>query len=238
MTQHTEPYRLDFPIPPDAPIPVAEARENFRRLCDEYSDQRAQLNQAPQLREAAIREAREQAATARVEGSKPPPSIAKLAQEWDTKIAKLEEEVATTAEAVRQAYEVLVRAIAANRDEWLAAFIKQDKVETTKLVEEIEAVEDRLERLSHVRGAPFWLVEFDLQQALVNSQRAYPGGHMRASFGNLWQIANPPMELAHFRKGIPIYTRVYSGETNYVYADGTEIEPEILAEIQSGGIPR
>lgn len=55
---------------------------------------------------------------------------------------------------------------------------------------------------------------------------------MRASFGNLWQIANPPMNLAHWRRSIPIYERIYHGERHLCYADGSPVEDEIVAELR------
>lgn len=222
-----------FAIPPLPPKPVAEADENFRRLAAEYRDVQSQLSEAFELREHEIGEAHASASQARVAKSAPPAKGPnQVAAEWDVKLDALRSEQAILSDAVDQAGDTLLDAIATHKSDWIDAFIKQDLKQTKALREAVAKVEACIADLRHARSAPEWLRTFSPSHTVGSNPTPYPGGKLHANLGSLRDLANPPRRLRYYRKQQPLYERWIHGEWKLEWADGSPVEPEIVREVR------
>jgi hypothetical protein len=209
----------EYQIPQAAqPKPVADAEANFRRLVGEFNDCRSQIAEARELRHHEVGKAHAASAEARINATEPSTETPdKVAAEWEERITGLKAELSVLADAVDQAGDTMIRAIAENRKEWLRALDQLDEDATERLSMALDAVEAALADLLPARAAPAWLEEWS------PSSTQYAGGHGSGSgyLTELRKFVTPEKRLVGYRDQKPVFEEIVVGRPKKLRPIGT-----------------
>lgn len=225
-----------FPIPPLAPKPVRDAYATFERLAGEYAEVQSQIYECAELKAHEIRQSHIKAAEARINNTAPPTETAdKVSAKWDEKARGLQTELLVLERALDQAGNKLATTIVKNRDAWRKPLIKLDKEAVEKLAEADKVVEKARAQIGLTRSSAGWLDRFSVAEVQRGDLSPFHGTGNGVSAASNDELTDPRPVLKHYRNQRPIYSR-YDLDTLrdvYEWGDGTPVEPEIVAELNS-----
>jgi hypothetical protein len=164
-------------IPPGAPAAVAEAYENYERVCDQLGALQGELYDAREAISTAAKEAIQQDAAAIVAGAKAKAGVVR--QDRETAIAKLEQQIRTIELAAHIAGDQLADAIGARKDEW-APLLQESEAEAVEgYSAALKQAQEAARTLGNARRAAEWLASFDAGHAKIGGASPFSGGTLR-----------------------------------------------------------
>jgi hypothetical protein len=167
-----------FAIAPHAPAEVAEAYANFERVASEFEVAQSTLEDLRVRSKTEVANAHKASAEARVNGTAPPKQgPAEIQAKFDKEVARAEAEVQVLWDATDEVGNTLAHAIAANKDEWLAALDAAEVAATERLRAAIAVARAAVNDLAPARAAPKWLREFSADHARVGTQAQFATGN-------------------------------------------------------------
>jgi hypothetical protein len=155
----------NFTIPPLPPAAVADAYANYDRLCDKLAELQGELADAKDAIEAGSKQAIQDDVLAIVGGGKAKSGV--VSQERETAIAELEQRLLTLERAADLAGNDLADAVAANKDEWLAALDQRQTEAVAAYRAALAQTQDAARALGSARRASEWLATFHAGRAKI-----------------------------------------------------------------------
>lgn len=167
-----------FAIPPDAPAPVARAKEQFDDVAQRWTTCKAELYDARQAIGEAKEADRRDAAAAYAKGTEPRSLNAKTRKAED-RVTALHGKLDALSLALDDAGNALAEEIDRHRDDWASTVAQTDDALATRYAETVAQAVKLATELAAVRGSVEWLAGFDVGHAVGGRQPQYAGGRLR-----------------------------------------------------------